>query len=115
MQPFRLRLENLARADFPEPPGISRVMAVDFLVELLSRQPNLFRIDDDQTASVIRVWRVVRRIFADQHLRSPCRQPPQHPTLCVYDVPANLPSTRLGEISPHSTLRLNPQVTNLYL
>jgi hypothetical protein len=63
---------------------------------------------------VIRVRGEVRRIFADQHLRRPRRQPSQHPSLRVYDFPANLPSTRLGEISPHSTLRVNPQVANLY-
>ena len=70
-QPFRLCFKNLARADFPESSGISRVMAVDLLVKLLTGQPNLLRVDDDQSTAVIRARSVVRHILADQHLRSP--------------------------------------------
>lgn len=90
-------------------------MAVNLIVELLPCQPNLLSIDDDQTTAVIDVRCVIRRILAHQHQRGTGRQPSQHPTFCIYHIPVNLSSTRLGEVSPHSTLRSYPQVANLNL
>jgi hypothetical protein len=80
-------LELLAQRAATEPAGIARVPVVDLLVELVARDLDLLRVDDDDEVAAVDVGRVGRLALAAEGVGNTGRQPPQGLALGVDDVP----------------------------
>ena len=87
---------------------------IKLVVELLARQANLLSIDDDDTVAMVGMGSKIRAGLAGQNLRRLRRQPSQNVSLRVKNPPPDPSTTRLGKVSPHSTLRIHCQMANFY-
>src|SRR2546426_7574322 len=97
---------NPLDGDFLQATGITAMMAVDLLLELVSRQPNLVGVDHHHVIAGIQIRRKRRLVLPNQYPRHSRGQPPQNLVRSVHDKPVvallelfGLPATRY--VSPH--------------
>src|SRR3989475_2045949 len=96
----RMPGQHLARARPPHPARIGGVTDVLLLLELLARQPNLGRIDDDHEVAGVEVRGETRVGLPAQHQRDSRREAAEDLALGVGDVPAPRGTCRLGAEAP---------------
>src|SRR5437773_619692 len=96
----RMPGQHLARARPPHAARIGRVTDVLLLLELLARQPDLGRVDDDHEVARVEVRREPRVGLPAQHRRDPGSEAAEDLALGVGDVPAARGARRLGAEAP---------------
>ena len=101
----RAPLELLAERPLLEPARVARVPAHHLLVELLPRDVDLLRVDDDHEVARVDVRRVRRLALAAQRVGDLRRETAQGLPLGVHDVPVALDLARLGGVGRHRSER----------
>src|SRR5687767_14879031 len=82
--------ELLSERALPQTTWVPGVAVVDLVVELLARDRDLLRIDDDDEIAGVDVRGVLRLALATQRVGDLRREPPKGLPLGVDDVPAAL-------------------------
>src|SRR5258708_7578546 len=84
---FRMTLQHLLRSDLFQSARPARVMTVELVFQLVSREDNLVCVDDDDVVAHVYEWRIGRLVLAHQDHCRLGRKPANRLAVCVNEKP----------------------------
>jgi hypothetical protein len=99
---FRIASKHVFRGRGLQAADVASVLAIEFVVPLVTGENDFVSVDDDDEVTCIRMTGVRRLVFADDHFRQNRREAADHLVLRIDDIPLRrIRAFRLKEMRSH--------------